>query len=201
RHVYRSPARSRRESKRCCTGAGPCRRRAGVRDPGLVFSGLEARQRDLRALTHGLPGTNRLNSAAMSAPALLPGSSGRVEDENRSLAKAAGLIGAATFASRILAAPGIVWLLAPGFHGDPSRLAVTTYLTRIMFPYLLFISLAALAMGVLNSLRAFAAPALSPVLFNLFIIGCALFLSPLLAEPILGVAVGVVAGGAAQFAM
>src|SRR5207244_2456919 len=101
----------------------------------------------------------------------------------------------------ILAAPGIVWLLAPGFHGDPSRLAVTTYLTRIMFPYLLFISLAALAMGVLNSLRAFAAPALSPVLFNLFIIGCALFLSPLLAEPILGVAVGVVAGGAAQFAM
>src|SRR5881275_841226 len=47
----------------------------------------------------------------------------------------------------ILAAPGIVWLLAPGFHGDPSKLAVTTYLTRIMFPYLLFISLAALAMG------------------------------------------------------
>ena len=221
----------------------------------------------------------------MSAPALLPGSAARVEDENRSLAKAAGLIGAATFASRILgfirdmvlarlfgataaadaffvayripnllrelfaegsmsaafipvfteyhtlrakrdawelasavfttlltvltlvtllgilAAPGIVWLLAPGFHGDPSRLAMTTYLTRIMFPYLVFISLAALAMGVLNSLRAFAAPALSPVLFNLFIIGCALFLSPLLAEPILGVAVGVVAGGAAQFAM
>src|SRR2546427_7800995 len=98
----------------------------------------------------------------------------------------------------ILAAPGIVWLLAPGFHGDPSKLAVTTYLTRIMFPYLLFISLAALAMGVLNSLRAFAAAALAPVLFNLFIIGCALFLSPLLAEPILGVAVGVVAGGAAQ---
>src|SRR5947199_873996 len=70
----------------------------------------------------------------------------------------------------ILVAPGIVWLLAPGFHGDPSRLAMTTYLTRIMFPYLLFISLAALAMGVLNSLRAFAAPALSPVLFNRFII-------------------------------
>src|SRR5438094_10066243 len=101
----------------------------------------------------------------------------------------------------ILAAPGIVWLLAPGFHGDPSRLAVTTYLTRIMFPYLLFISLAALAMGVLNSLRAFAAPALSPVFFNVFIIGCALFLSPTLPEPILGVAIGVVAGGAAQFAM
>ncbi len=101
----------------------------------------------------------------------------------------------------ILAAPGIVWLLAPGFHGHPDKLAMTTMLTRIMFPYLLFISLAALAMGILNSLRAFAAPALSPVFFNLFIIGCALFLSPAFPEPILGVAIGVVAGGAAQFAM
>jgi len=101
----------------------------------------------------------------------------------------------------IVLAPGIVWLLAPGFHDDPSKLAMTTLLTRIMFPYLLFISLAALAMGILNSLRAFAAPAFSPVFFNIFIIGCAFFLSPTLPEPILGVAIGVVAGGAAQFAM
>ncbi|MEW6543956.1 MAG: murein biosynthesis integral membrane protein MurJ [Nitrospirota bacterium] len=101
----------------------------------------------------------------------------------------------------ILAAPAIVWLLAPGFHEDPVRLATTTLLTRIMFPYLLFISLAALAMGILNSVRAFAAPAFSPVLFNVCIIAFALFASPALAEPILGVAVGVVVGGAAQFAM
>lgn len=101
----------------------------------------------------------------------------------------------------IIAAPGIVWLLAPGFHDDPSKLALTTLLTQMMFPYLVFISLAALAMGILNSLRAFAAPALSPVFFNIFIIGCAVFVSPLLAEPIYGVAIGVVAGGAAQFAM
>ena len=101
----------------------------------------------------------------------------------------------------IVSAPLIVNLLAPGYHDDPATLAMTTLLTQIMFPYLLFISLAALAMGILNSLRAFAAPALSPVFFNLFIIGCALFLSPHMAEPILGVAIGVVAGGAAQFAM
>lgn len=63
----------------------------------------------------------------------------------------------------ILGSAGIVWLLAPGFHDDPTRLEMTTMLTRIMFPYLIFISLAALAMGVLNSLRAFAAPAFSPV--------------------------------------
>ena len=101
----------------------------------------------------------------------------------------------------IIAASGIVWLLAPGFHDDPAKLGATTLLTRIMFPYLIFISLAALAMGILNSMRAFAAPAFSPVFFNIFIIGCALFLSPMMSEPILGVAIGVVAGGAAQFAM
>lgn len=101
----------------------------------------------------------------------------------------------------ILAASGIVWLLAPGFHDDPAKLGMTTLLTQIMFPYLIFISLAALAMGILNSLRAFAAPAFSPVFFNVFIIGCALFLSPMMSEPILGVAIGVVAGGLAQFLM
>jgi putative peptidoglycan lipid II flippase len=101
----------------------------------------------------------------------------------------------------IIVASGIVWLLAPGFHDDPAKLGMTTLLTQIMFPYLIFISLAALAMGILNSMRAFAAPAFSPVFFNIFIIGCALFLSPTMPEPILGVAIGVVAGGAAQFAM
>jgi len=101
----------------------------------------------------------------------------------------------------IVAASGIVWLLAPGFHDEPAKLEMTTLLTRIMFPYLIFISLAALAMGILNSLRAFAAPAFSPVFFNIVIISCAYFLSPMLPEPIVGVAVGVVAGGAAQFAM
>jgi putative peptidoglycan lipid II flippase len=101
----------------------------------------------------------------------------------------------------VLASPGIVWLLAPGFHDDPGKLSLTTLLTRLMFPYLLFISLAALAMGMLNSVRAFAAPALSPVLFNLCIIGFALLVSPWLAEPIYGVAAGVVVGGLAQFVM
>lgn len=101
----------------------------------------------------------------------------------------------------IVTAPALVWLLAPGFHDDPSKLALTTLLTQMMFPYLVFISLAALAMGILNSLHAFAAPALSPVFFNIFIIACAVFVSPSLAEPIYGVAIGVVAGGAAQFAM
>lgn len=101
----------------------------------------------------------------------------------------------------IAAAPWIAWVMGWGFHDDPQQLATTTVLTRVMFPYLLFVSLAALAMGILNSMRAFAAPAFSPLMLNIFIIGCALFLSPMLEAPIMGVAIGVVAGGAAQFAM
>ncbi|MFO0775249.1 MAG: murein biosynthesis integral membrane protein MurJ [Nitrospiraceae bacterium] len=101
----------------------------------------------------------------------------------------------------VLAAPWLVWLMAPGFHDQPEKLQLTVVLTRVMFPYLIFISLAALAMGILNSLRAFAAPAFSPVFFNVFIIGCMLWLAPVLPDPIIGVAIGVVAGGAAQFAM
>ncbi len=101
----------------------------------------------------------------------------------------------------IVAAPAIVWVFAPGFHDDPERLRLTTLLTRIMFPYLIFVSLAALTMGMLNSLRAFAAPALAPVLFNVCIIIAALCLAPALDTPIVGVAIGVVIGGLAQFVM
>ena len=99
----------------------------------------------------------------------------------------------------IFASPWIVRLIAPGFSGDAEQQALTILLTRIMFPYLLFIGLAALAMGVLYSVRSFAAPAFSPVLFNIAIIAAAFLLAPLFAEPILAVAVGVVIGGLAQF--
>ncbi|MDA0739433.1 MAG: murein biosynthesis integral membrane protein MurJ [Nitrospirae bacterium] len=101
----------------------------------------------------------------------------------------------------IVVAPTIVWLLAPGFHDDPMQLKMTTTLTQVMFPYLIFISLAALTMGMLNSLRAFAAPALAPVFFNICVIAAALVLAPLLEEPVIGVAIGVVVGGIAQFVM
>ena len=82
----------------------------------------------------------------------------------------------------ILAAPGLVWLLAPGFHEEAAKLATTTLLTQVMFPYLFFVSLAAFAMGILNSFRAFAWPALSPVFFNLCIIFFALGVSPLVPQ-------------------
>ncbi len=99
----------------------------------------------------------------------------------------------------ILMAPWIVRVIAPGFLDELGKFNLTVMLSRFMFPYLIFISLGALAMGMLNSLRAFAAPAFSPVLFNVFIIASALYLSPQLTEPIFGVAIGVCLGGLAQF--
>ncbi len=99
----------------------------------------------------------------------------------------------------VVAAPALVWVFAPGFHDDPERLHLTTLLTQMMFPYLIFVSLSALTMGMLNSLRAFAAPALAPLFFNVCVIAAALCLAPSLEQPILGVAIGVVIGGLAQF--
>ena len=101
----------------------------------------------------------------------------------------------------ILAAPSLVWLLAPGLHDDIAQLATTTLLTQIMFPYLLFVSLAALAMGILNALRSFAIPALAPVFFNVCVIVFALAISPFFDQPIVAVAIGIVVGGLAQFLM
>ncbi len=99
----------------------------------------------------------------------------------------------------VLGAPVVVYLIAMGFSDDPEKQALTIQLTRLMFPYLIFIGLSALAMGILNTLRSFAAPALAPVMFNLAIISCALFLAPQLEHPIYGIAIGVVLGGLAQF--
>ena len=101
----------------------------------------------------------------------------------------------------VLAAPTLVWLLAPGLHDDTAQLATTTLLTQIMFPYLIFVSLAALAMGILNALRSFAIPALAPVFFNVCVIVFALAISTWFEQPILAVALGIVVGGLAQFLM
>ncbi len=98
----------------------------------------------------------------------------------------------------ILFAPYIVRLIAPGFN-DPSKVGQTALLTRIMFPFLLFVSLAAFAMGALNVKRSFFIPALSSAWFNVTIILTIVALSGLFADPILAVAIGVTFGGMMQF--
>jgi putative peptidoglycan lipid II flippase len=101
----------------------------------------------------------------------------------------------------VIFSPAIVTVMAPGFRATPDKYALTVLLTRIMFPYIFFISLVALCMGILNSLRHFATPALSPVILNLCMIGAALFLRDYFAEPILALAIGVMIGGLLQLAV
>lgn len=99
----------------------------------------------------------------------------------------------------ILIAPWIVTVIAPGFRGIPEKFKLTIELTRIMFPFMLAIGLSALALGILNSLRNFFIPALAPAILNLVAIGFLLTVCPLFEHPIRGLAIGIVAGGFAQF--
>ncbi|MBW2560000.1 MAG: murein biosynthesis integral membrane protein MurJ [Deltaproteobacteria bacterium] len=101
----------------------------------------------------------------------------------------------------ILLSPWIVMVMAPGFTDVPDKYELTVFLTRLMFPYIFFISLVALCMGILNSLRHFAAPALAPVVLNICMIASVFALRDFFAEPILSLAVGVMVGGILQLAM
>ncbi len=101
----------------------------------------------------------------------------------------------------ILLSPWIVRLIAPGFTEVAGQYDLAVFLTRLMFPYIFFVSLVALAMGILNSLRHFAAPALAPVALNLSMIFSVFFLARFFREPIVALAVGVLAGGFLQLVM
>ncbi|MBN2714637.1 MAG: murein biosynthesis integral membrane protein MurJ [Deltaproteobacteria bacterium] len=100
---------------------------------------------------------------------------------------------------------GAHWLTlaaGAGFVADPAKFELATSLTRTMFPYIFFISLTAVAMGMLNATGRFFTPAFAPVLLNVSIIGCAVGLSGALPEwginPIFALAAGVLIGGVAQ---
>ena len=73
--------------------------------------------------------------------------------------------------------PWLMRLVAPGFAADPDKFALVIALTRITFPYLLFISLTALQGGLLNTVDRFAAPAATPILLNLFLIAALLLMA------------------------
>jgi len=101
----------------------------------------------------------------------------------------------------IIFSPLIVGLIAPGFISEPRQFALAVFLNRLMFPYIFVISLGALCMGILNSFRRFASPALSPVMLNISIIVAALTLRPFFAEPITALAIGVLIGGVLQLSL
>ncbi len=98
----------------------------------------------------------------------------------------------------VLAAPLLIRLFAPGFISEPEKLALAGEMLRITFPYLLLISLTALAGSILNTYGRFAIPAFTPVLLNLSLIGSTLLLTPWFDEPVMALAWGVAIAGISQ---
>ncbi|MEN6310914.1 MAG: murein biosynthesis integral membrane protein MurJ [Acidobacteriota bacterium] len=98
----------------------------------------------------------------------------------------------------IVFAPGLVKVIAYGFKTTEGKWAQTIAMTRLMFPYLFFISLAALASAVLNSFRRFFVPASTPILFNAAVIACAAALAGGAKDPALVFCLGVLVGGVLQ---
>lgn len=126
--------------------------------------------------------------------------------ETRSLVDAIGTILflalVAATAIGMLAAPLIGYLFAPGwFHTKPAQFELTVQLLRITFPYIFFISLVALAAGVLNTWSRFAVPAFTPVLLNVSFIVAAVFFAEHFDPPVLALAWAVFVGGALQLAL
>ena len=98
----------------------------------------------------------------------------------------------------VLAAPWIIHATATGFANKPDKLALSSDLLRIMFPYILLISLSSFVGSILNTYHKFQIPAFTPVLLNLSFIGFALFLVPYFDPPITALAWAVFVGGVLQ---
>jgi putative peptidoglycan lipid II flippase len=98
-----------------------------------------------------------------------------------------------------IAMPFAMYGFAPGFADDPAQFDLAVLLSRITFPYLLFISLVSLMAGVLNSLGRFAAAAATPILLNLCLIGAVLWLVNYTETPAHALAWGVAIAGMVQF--
>lgn len=123
----------------------------------------------------------------------------RSPEELRDLfARTAGTLGAVLLlvtALGLLLAPQLAAVFSPN---DPGKTGLLTDLIRLTFPFLLFVSLTALAGGALNSFHRFAIPALTPVILNICMIAGALWLSKRLAVPILALGWAVLAAGILQ---
>jgi len=98
----------------------------------------------------------------------------------------------------IVAAPWVVYLSAPGFHASPDKFQLTVDLLRVIFPYILFISLVSLAGGILNTYSRFSVPAFTPVLLNLSFIVATLFFAPYFDPPVKVLGWAVLVGGVLQ---
>ncbi|HQW21040.1 MAG TPA: murein biosynthesis integral membrane protein MurJ [Rhodocyclaceae bacterium] len=101
----------------------------------------------------------------------------------------------------VVLTPLLIYLTAPGFAADAEKFELTVSLTRLTFPYILFMSLVALSAGILNTWSRFALPAFTPVLLNISFIGMALLAAPYFDPPVLALAWAVLLGGILQLAI
>jgi len=126
----------------------------------------------------------------------------RSEEESRELTHiaftVAGIILLILTILGILFSPILIRIIAPGFFRIPEKFQLTVALNQIIFPYLFFMGLFALCMGVLNSLRHFFAPAFAPVFLNICIILSVFLFYRHFEQPVYTLAVGVLAGGVIQ---
>lgn len=100
----------------------------------------------------------------------------------------------------VVGAEVVISIFAAGFvyKDEVEKLALATEMLRLTFPYLLLISMTAFSGAILNTFGRFAAPAFTPVLLNLSLIFCAIYLRPYLEEPVMALAWGVLIAGVAQ---
>ena len=101
----------------------------------------------------------------------------------------------------VVAAPVVVYISAPGFINEPDKFVLTVDMLRIIFPYILLISLVSLAGGILNTYSQFSVPAFTPVLLNVAMIAATLWLAPHINPPAMALAWGVALGGILQLAL
>ena len=92
----------------------------------------------------------------------------------------------------------VIAIFAPGFLKDPVRFVLATHMLRVMFPYVLLISVTALCSGILNTYDSFGVPAFTPVLLNIILIVMTIFAASHFATPIYALAWGVLIAGVAQ---
>lgn len=123
---------------------------------------------------------------------------------NRVLSALVVILGIVTLAF-FFGAKAFVYILASGFFNIPGKLDLTIQMTRILSPFLLFVSLASVLMGLLNASGSFFLPAMASSAFNVCCILAAIFLSPLMQQigldPIVSMAIGGLIGGGCQFAV
>jgi len=126
---------------------------------------------------------------------------GTHQDLKNLMARVSGTLGGVLLlvtALGIVFAPQVTTLFSPGAVDEPQKFALTVDLLRLTFPFLLFVSLTALAGGALNSFHRFALPALTPVILNLCMIAGALWLSRRLDTPIMAMGWAILAAGILQ---